>query len=134
MRLGRKGLGGGGQNVEGSTRQCEATIIASTSFLTGLSSSPCLQPQPRITRLTSCTPLLPPLLLLSFEGASTLAVLPCCTGTTSQDLFPQLYQGVPDLPWPLELVALCMLRVLNRRKHEGKLDAGESAGSQICIL
>ena len=36
---------------------------------------------------------------------------------------PELYTGLPEIPLPLELVALCMLRVLSRKGHEGKLDA-----------
>ena len=56
-------------------------------------------------------------------GATTLAVLPCCRGATSRTLMPELYDNLPEVPLPLELVALCMLRVLSRKGHEGKLDS-----------
>jgi hypothetical protein len=54
-------------------------------------------------------------------GAVTMAVVPVVRGTPRADV------GVdyPQLPFPLELVALCMMRVLDRRNHEGKLDASE---------
>jgi hypothetical protein len=32
------------------------------------------------------------------------------------------------MPFPLELVALCMLRVIVRKDHEGRLDASEREG------
>ena len=52
----------------------------------------------------------------------TVAVVPSWRGTPQQDV------GVacPDLPFPLELIALCMLRTLLRKNHEGQLDASES--------
>ncbi len=58
---------------------------------------------------------------VSLTGAVTVAVVPSWRGTPAQDV------GVayPDLPFPLELIALCMLRILQRKNHEGGLDASE---------
>jgi hypothetical protein len=63
--------------------------------------------------------------ILKGSNALTLAVVPVCTGTTSVTTHPELYTSLPELPFPLEFVALCMLRVLQRKKHEGNLDGGE---------
>ena len=52
-----------------------------------------------------------------------MAILPTCLGTSSLSTHPDLYLGLPALPFPLEMVALCMLRTLQRKKHEGGLDA-----------
>ena len=63
----------------------------------------------------------------SHVGSSSVAVLPCCRGTNSRTVMPELYADLPEFPMPLELIALCMLRVLSRKGHEGKLNAtGES--------
>ncbi|GAX84707.1 hypothetical protein CEUSTIGMA_g12129.t1 [Chlamydomonas eustigma] len=55
-------------------------------------------------------------------GITTLGVILTCRGDTSRKVLPEIYAGLPEFPMPLELVALCMLRVLLRRNHEGKLD------------
>jgi len=62
---------------------------------------------------------------LMAAGALTAAVVPVCVGTSSATTQPQLYADLPPLPFPLELVALCMLRTITRRDHVGKLDARE---------
>ncbi len=62
-------------------------------------------------------------------GAATLAIVPLVTGTTSAESHPDLYAGIPDLPFPLELITLCMLRTLTRKNHEGKLDGCEWGGT-----
>ncbi len=53
-------------------------------------------------------------------GIGSLALVPTASGVTSRcppcaQRYPDLYAGVPDLPFPLELVALCMLRTLRRK-------------------
>lgn len=57
-------------------------------------------------------------------GATTVAVLPTCTVNSASDTQRQQQQpfNIPQLPFPLELVVLAMLRVLLRRSHEGGLD------------
>ncbi|KAF5835398.1 hypothetical protein DUNSADRAFT_7483 [Dunaliella salina] len=56
-------------------------------------------------------------------GAVAVAVVPVCSGTSSAATQPQLYADLPRLPFPLELLALCMLRTITRRGHAGNLDA-----------
>ena len=55
--------------------------------------------------------------------AATASILPSCSGPDSSSTLAHLYQGLPDVPFPLELIALCMMRTLKRVKHEGNLDA-----------
>ena len=43
---------------------------------------------------------------------------------------PELYEDLPIFPLPLELIALCMLRILNRKGHEGKLDAASESSER----
>jgi len=66
--------------------------------------------------------------VLAESGATTLALLPLASRPSSVDSMPHLYVGLPKLPMPLEMVALCMLRVLMREQHEGDLDAGLYVG------
>lgn len=54
-----------------------------------------------------------------------MAVVPTAAGTTTAVTRPELYGPLPDLPFPLELLALCMARTLTRKGHEGALDASE---------
>ncbi len=63
---------------------------------------------------------------LACAGAVTVAVVPSWLGEPLEDV------GVacPELPFPLELVALCMLRTLQRKNHEGGLDASERASDR----
>jgi len=61
--------------------------------------------------------------VLKDSGAVAVAVLPVCSGTSSATTQPQLYADLPRLPFPLELLALCMLRTIRRKGHTGNLDA-----------
>lgn len=65
--------------------------------------------------------------LPTLTGAIAAAVVPQCGGTSSATTQPELYAALPRTPFPLEMVALCMLRTLRRKGHEGHLDARESA-------
>lgn len=84
---------------------------------------------------------------LAAAGATTVAVLPICTTqppAESGALIPennqaiaapqqQQQQSILALPFPLELVALCMLRVLQRQSHEGGLDANTKSAMSECM-
>ncbi|EFJ47227.1 hypothetical protein VOLCADRAFT_92267 [Volvox carteri f. nagariensis] len=72
---------------------------------------------------------------LKGTGVASLAIVPVVAGpsTLSMPEYGDLYGGLPDLPFPLELVALCMLRTLKRRNHEGGLD-GEKAPSAATVV
>lgn len=99
---------------------------------------------------------------VSAAGAATVAVLPVCRidaaaipaaagggnlsgtdepmtdvdGTTAAgqplSLARSLEADLPPLPFPLELIALAVLRVLGRRNHEGNLD--ERLGHAACVV
>ncbi|GFR51490.1 hypothetical protein Agub_g13851, partial [Astrephomene gubernaculifera] len=56
-------------------------------------------------------------------GITSLALVPVVAGPSSASspapAHADLYAQLPDLPLPLELLALCMSRALRRRNHEG---------------
>ncbi|GIL53591.1 hypothetical protein Vafri_9205 [Volvox africanus] len=70
-------------------------------------------------------------------GVASLAIVPVVAGpstwTAPAPAHLDLYGGLPDLPFPLELVALCMMRTLKRRNHEGGLD-GEKAPAAATVV
>ncbi|EFJ47228.1 hypothetical protein VOLCADRAFT_105196 [Volvox carteri f. nagariensis] len=74
---------------------------------------------------------------LKGTGVASLAIVPVVAGPSTLSApapgYGDLYGGLPDLPFPLELVALCMLRTLKRRNHEGGLD-GEKAPSAATVV
>ncbi|KAG2429799.1 hypothetical protein HXX76_010583 [Chlamydomonas incerta] len=77
--------------------------------------------------------------LRGLPGVATLALVPVVAGaSTASAPAPahagaDLYGGLPDLPFPLELVALCMMRTLQRKNHEGGLD-GASAPAAATVV
>ncbi|GLI67104.1 hypothetical protein VaNZ11_011309 [Volvox africanus] len=70
-------------------------------------------------------------------GVASLAIVPVVAGpstrTAPAPAHADLYGGLPDLPFPLEFVALCMMRTLKRRNHEGGLD-GEKAPAAATVV
>ncbi|GIM05298.1 hypothetical protein Vretimale_9759, partial [Volvox reticuliferus] len=70
-------------------------------------------------------------------GVASLAIVPVVAGpstrTAPAPAHADLYGDLPDLPFPLELVALCMMRTLKRRNHEGGLD-GEKAPAAATVV
>ncbi|KXZ53709.1 hypothetical protein GPECTOR_6g626 [Gonium pectorale] len=74
---------------------------------------------------------------LKGTGVASLALVPTVLGSsTASSALPghaDLYLGLPGLPFPLELLALCMMRTLKRRNHEGGLD-GASAPSAATVV
>ncbi|GLC34248.1 hypothetical protein PLESTF_000823000 [Pleodorina starrii] len=74
---------------------------------------------------------------LKGTGVASLALVPVVAGPSTLSSpapsYGDLYGGLPDLPFPLELVALCMMRTLKRRNHEGGLD-GEKAPSAATVV
>ncbi|KAG2437038.1 hypothetical protein HYH02_011301 [Chlamydomonas schloesseri] len=79
--------------------------------------------------------------LKGLPGVATLALVPVVRGPSTasapapahQAAGADLYGGLPDLPFPLELVALCMMRTLQRKNHEGGLD-GASAPAAATVV
>lgn len=74
----------------------------------------------------------------------TSVVVFCCTGATTMAVLPtcrvlsflqnsNIYDDLPELPFPLEMIALCMLRVLQRRVHEGGLNYDNKTAAGIVI-
>lgn len=59
---------------------------------------------------TRHSPPSPPSLLTPGPSSTFMAVLPTCRGESTRSLYPALYQGLPELPFSLEMVALCMHR------------------------
>ncbi|KAJ9533054.1 hypothetical protein QJQ45_018151 [Haematococcus lacustris] len=72
--------------------------------------------------------------ILRASGAVSLALVPVVCGPSSMQLQPELYHGLPDTPFPLELVALCLARVVGRTQHEGKLDAGLPTACSVVAM
>jgi hypothetical protein len=70
----------------------------------------------------------------SHPGATSIAVLPTCTvGPSTQQQQQQQPANAPQLPFPLELLALSMLRVLQRKGHEGQLDVSAAAACRVIV-
>ncbi|KAF6265093.1 hypothetical protein COO60DRAFT_1697947 [Scenedesmus sp. NREL 46B-D3] len=69
--------------------------------------------------------------VLRKSGATSIAVLPTCSvdASTQQQQPP----NAPQLPFPLEFLALSMLRVLQRSGHEGGLDSSAAEACRVVV-